>query len=153
MIGNEDDIQQREFTNSECARFTHLLALFFYSSGTSLEHVENIYLKEVLKMCLPTVDIPSKRQLGGKILTDLYTEVIKILQADGKIGCVGEELTSQVTDKIEATRHFGRKNAERVKQAKLNFLCKHHDALNESFGLIKVPPSRAAAKESDAKEN
>lgn len=57
------------------AQFHKTIAMHFYMTGNSFYRMEEVHLVEALRQLRPDVTLPSRRDVGGKLLQHAYNEV------------------------------------------------------------------------------
>jgi hypothetical protein len=156
------------FTPDEQTRFSELLALFFYSSGTALALVENPFLREALHMARPELQVPSARKLGGKLLHHTHARVCELL-GEGKEEEEEEEEEEEDAGEEEEEEEEGeeeeeeeeersslsarRKQKRLQKQAMLRTVREHHSLLGgNTAGRSWLPPPRGDAGVSEQQQ-
>ena len=66
----------QRITNSNKAKLDNLLAKFLFSSDTAFVIVENPWFKAFLKEMNPSYQLPSHDTIGGRILNEVYSEIL-----------------------------------------------------------------------------
>ena len=146
--------QGQTVTLAEQKRFSELLALFFFSTGTALrrEVVENPYLQEALCMlgCPPPggrgkggLEVPGQEQLLGQMLHDMHHRVSELVTLGGEDeeeeeGGEVEEGSAEGTSGVCVDEET--KQIQEETNAKLHFMQKHHALLGGGLGS-SLPPS------------
>ena len=108
-----------DFSRREESDFSKMLAMFFYSTDTPFDCIENSYLRAAIKICRPNVFIPSKKDLEGELLNDMYTKCVELTQ--------GQNVEDNITT-------CSRKEIPDIK-AKLDFIRKHKDLIAQDFKI------------------
>lgn len=65
----------RGMTQTEKIRFRKLMAMYFYTTGTAFERIENPYLTAALQLLRADVSIPNRKDLSGASLNDAFEAV------------------------------------------------------------------------------
>lgn len=142
----EEEEEEKVDSSQTQVRFSELLALFFYSTGTELRLLENPYLQEALRMLGEGrgLVLPGRGQLDNQLLCDLYAKASELVTAENE-------------QKQLQNDHGGQQQAivSDDKRLKLDFLKRNHTLIGASLGVPLLPlplppsPSSPPASSSD----